>query len=687
MGLVIFGFMYLNRPSAEELERQRLEREQMEAQEQQKAAEPGLLTLDSITPAEINSITATVRQLGQTDTLTGTTTLSVDKVNLSLNADNSIGGTVEALGQSVPVTSVISNDLAGFSGNVAAAAVKNLREGLATAARYKGLARHLSGDSTTVKLENKYLSLDLSNKGGVISRATLREYDSYDSTKVTLLDPATDTYGFTLTSATQRFDTREFYFTPVVENDSTVLMQLDMGDGAKWGIRYSLPKDSYLVNIDVVQSGMEAVIPSSVASMDMTWHQKMRRYEAGRVFEERNSALYYMFIDGDVENLSESSDKSKEINQRLKWVACKNQFFSAVLMARTNFSAANLESKVLENPDFIKEMNLDMSVEYSASLANPASFVMYLGPNSYPLMSGIEKNIFPEENMHLNKLIPLGWPIFRWINTLIIIPVFSFLGTFISNYGIIILILTIFIKMILFPFTYKSYMSQARMRLLAPEIKAINDKYPGNENAMKRQQETMALYSRAGANPMSGCLPLLLQMPVLVAMFWFFPSAIELRGESFLWAKDLAAPDAIISWSANIPFISSTFGNHVSLFCLLMTVTNILYTRINMQNQPGGNSMPGMKWMMYLMPVMFLFFFNDYASGLSYYYFLSLLITIVQTYIFRRCVNEDKVRAEMLANAKKPRKKSGLMARLEEAQKKQEAYMREQSRQQARRRR
>lgn len=686
MGLVIFGFMYLNRPSAEELERQRLEREQMEAQEQQKAAEPGLLTLDSITPAEINSITATVRQLGQTDTLTGTTTLSVDKVNLSLNADNSIGGTVEALGQSVPVTSVISNDLAGFSGNVAAAAVKNLREGLATAARYKGLARHLSGDSTTVKLENKYLSLDLSNKGGVISRATLREYDSYDSTKVTLLDPATDTYGFTLTSATQRFDTREFYFTPVVENDSTVLMQLDMGDGAKWGIRYSLPKDSYLVNIDVVQSGMEAVIPSSVASMDMTWHQKMRRYEAGRVFEERNSALYYMFIDGDVENLSESSDKSKEINQRLKWVACKNQFFSAVLMARTNFSAANLESKVLENPDFIKEMNLDMSVEYSASLANPASFVMYLGPNSYPLMSGIEKNIFPEENMHLNKLIPLGWPIFRWINTLIIIPVFSFLGTFISNYGIIILILTIFIKMILFPFTYKSYMSQARMRLLAPEIKAINDKYPGNENAMKRQQETMALYSRAGANPMSGCLPLLLQMPVLVAMFWFFPSAIELRGESFLWAKDLAAPDAIISWSANIPFISSTFGNHVSLFCLLMTVTNILYTRINMQNQPSSSAMPGMKWMMYLMPVMFLFFFNDYASGLSYYYFLSLLITIVQTYIFRMVVDDKKVRARMAENAKKPRKKSGFMARLEEMQRQQQAMLREQQKQQGKRR-
>lgn len=223
--------------------------------------------------------------------------------------------------------------------------------------------------------------------------------------------------------------------------------------------------------------------------------------------------------------------------------------------------------------------------------------------------------------------------------------------------------------------------------MLAPEVKAINDKYPGQENAMKRQQETMALYSRAGANPMSGCLPMLLQMPILIAMFSFFPSAIELRGESFLWVKDLSAPDAIVSWTANIPFISSTFGNHISLFCLLMTVTNILYTRITMQNQPSSSSMPGMKWMMYLMPLMFLFFFNNYAAGLSYYYFLSLLITIVQTYIFRRVVNEEKVRAKMAENAKKPRKKSGFMARLEEAQRKQEALMREQARQNAKKRR
>ena len=262
-------------------------------------------------------------------------------------------------------------------------------------------------------------------------------------------------------------------------------------------------------------------------------------------------------------------------------------------------------------------------------------------------------------------------------------PVFNFLGQFISNYGIIILLLTIFIKLILFPLTYKSYKSQAVMRILAPDIKAINEKYPGNDNALTRQQKTMALYSQAGASPMSGCLPLLLQMPILFAMFSFFPSCIELRGQSFLWAHDLSAPDAIISWSGNIPLVTKYFGNHISLFCLLMTATNIIYTYINTQSQ--ASSMPGMKWMMYLMPVFFMIFFNNYASGLSYYYFLSLLITIIQTYAMRYVIKEDDVRRRMKEAAKKPKKKSGFMARLEEMQRQQQAMMREQQKKGGRR--
>ena len=321
-------------------------------------------------------------------------------------------------------------------------------------------------------------------------------------------------------------------------------------------------------------------------------------------------------------------------------------------------------------------------MDFSSQAETPVSIDIFLGPNLYPLLSSLDKEIpgADKDSLDLTNLIPLGWPIFRWINTLIIIPVFTFLSKFISSYGLIILLLTVFIKLILFPFTYKSFKSQAKMRLLAPEIKEINEKYPGQENAMTRNQKTMALYSKAGASPMSGCLPMLLQMPVLIAMFWFFPSAIELRGEHFLWATDLSAPDVIFT----LPFTIPWYGSHVSLFCLLMTATNIIYTRINMQNQ-GGSAMPGMKWMMYLMPVMFLFIFNDYASGLSYYYFLSLLITIVQTYLFRYFTDEEKMRAQMKANAAKSKKKSGWMARLEEAQRKQQAILREQQKQQKKR--
>lgn len=685
MGAVILGFMYLNQPSAEERERMERERQEMLAKEQEKSIDAANITVDSVTAVERATVISTVRTLGVKDSTTNITSLVSGPAHLSLDASGNLSGYVLAGGMQVPVQDIMSASYGSLPAPIASEAVQGLRKALANVARYGGFSRYLSGDSATVKLENDVLSLELSNKGGVISRAMLKDYNSYDSTKVCPIAPGSDSYGFILTTATQRFDTREFYFTPKVESDSTVLMQLDLGDGALWGIRYTLPEHGYLVKMDVVQQGMQAIIPPSMTTVDFIWNQKMARNEAGRVFEERNSALYYMYVNGDVDNLKESGAERKELTERLKWIGYKNQFFSCVLVAATNFSGANIDTEELENnPDFIKKLSTEATLDYSVNHEYPVSFTMFIGPNSYPLLSDLEDTIAPEENLHLTKLIPLGWSLFRWINTLIVIPVFDFLGKYIANYGIIILLLTIFIKIILFPFTYKSYMSQAKMRVLAPEIKAINDKYPGNENAMKRQQETMALYSRAGASPFSGCLPMLLQFPILIAMFNFFPSAIELRGESFLWAKDLSAPDAIVSWTTNIPFISSTFGNHISLFCLLMTVVNIIYTRITMQSQPTGNSMPGMKWMMYLMPVMFLVFFNNYAAGLSYYYFLSLLITILQTYIFRKVVDEDKVRETMRRNAAKPKKKSGFMARLEEAQRKQQALLREQEKQRSR---
>ena len=280
----------------------------------------------------------------------------------------------------------------------------------------------------------------------------------------------------------------------------------------------------------------------------------------------------------------------------------------------------------------------------------------------------------------------MGWKLFRWINTGVIIPVFDWLGKFISNYGIIILVLTILIKLVLWPLTYKSYVSQAKMRILAPDIAAINEKYPNQEDAIKKQQKTMELYRMAGANPMGGCLPMMLQMPILIAMFTFFPSCIELRGQSFLWANDLSAPDKILEWSTHIPIISSLFGNHISLFCLLMTGTNLLYTYLTSKSQAQSQSMPGMKIMLYMMPLFFLFWFNNYASGLSYYYFIALLITIIQTYVSRAFVTEDKVRATIAANQAKPKKKSKWLERMEEVQKMQQQQQKQRSGAQRRKR-
>ena len=685
MGAVIFGFMWLNQPSEEELARQRQAQAELAAAQQNaiEQAQQNELLVDSFTPTELALVAPTVKQYGTL--VDGVYKLENKNVNLSLDGDK-LSGTVTAGDTLINVNDVLTANWANCKPRVATLAVKVLKSEINNSARYKEFAQYLTGEEKTVKLENSVLSLDLSSKGGFLSRAELKEYQAYDSSNVVLFDATTSDFNMTLLTNNQRLETRDLYFTPEVEGDTAVVMALNLGENARFAIRYTLMPDSYIVKMDIEQSNMANIIPSSTSAIDIHWYQKMKRNEKGRTFEERNSAIYYKYAGGDVEDLSAMETESEEADSRVKWVAFKNQFFSSAIIARDHFTGAKLNSVDLKETSqtaFLKDMTADMAIEYSSADANPASFDIFLGPNLYPLLSDYDDTLNADEDLELTKLIPLGWALFRWINTLIIIPVFTFLGSFMSNYGIIILLLTIFIKLLLFPFTYKSYMSQAKMRLLAPEIKEINDKYPGQENAMVRQQKTMELYSKAGASPFSGCLPMLLQMPILIAMFTFFPSCIELRGEAFLWAKDLSAPDAIFSWETHIPIISSIFGNHVSLFCLLMTATNILYTYINMQNQPQQSSMPGMKWMMYLMPVMFLFFFNDYASGLSYYYFLSLLITIVQTYAFRFIIDEEKVKAQMKANAKKPRKKSGFMARLEEAQRRQQAMLREQQKQQA----
>lgn len=684
MGAVILGFMWINKPEVDPnspMPQEQLTTEQEKAVTDNELASPA----DSLTVAEYNMLAGAIKQFGVADS-TGRATFTAPDMQLSSDGRN-IQGYVRVDSTDININYLVTPELSSIqplSPQVMDRAAAAVKARLRDLSQYRGFARYLQGTDTSVKLENDLIAVDLSTKGGMIARAELKKYDSYRGGNVVVCNKDNDNYSFILNSTDREFDTRDFYFTPVQESDSTVLMSLDLGGGASFGLRYTLAPDSYVVKLDVVQKGMESVIPSSVVTMDFLWHQKMIRQEKGRMFEERNSAIYYKYAGGSVENLSEAKNDDEEVNERIKWIGFKNQFFSMAFVAKTHFNRADLKSQVLDklNPEYLKEMDAVASVDYSAANSNPASFDILVVPNLYPLLSDLSDDLQPGDDLNLTRLIPLGWTLFRWINTWIVIPVFEILGKWFTNYGIIILLLTIFIKIIIFPFTYKSYMSQAKMRLLNPEIQAINEKYPGQENAMTRQQKTMELYSRAGANPMAGCLPMLLQMPVLIAMFTFFPSCIELRGESFLWAKDLSAPDAIISWTGNIPLVTEYFGNHISLFCLLMTATNIIYTKITMASQASSNAMPGMKWMMYLMPLMFLVFFNNYAAGLSYYYFLSLLITIIQTYVFRHVVSEEKMRAKMAEAAKKPRKKSGFMARLEEAQRQQQAALREQQKRQ-----
>ena len=685
MLLVFFLFMWLTpKPEAPQ---------QNEVEKPETVTQTAVNTnVDSLTSSDREWLVRNIVEHGtRTEGETPSYRLNQNGVNLTLTG-NDISGYVTVEGRNIAWADIANADTTKMSvaeQNKAIEAVRNLTKDLG---RYGAFAKFLAGSPQTVKMENDALKLEFNTHSGTVTRAELKKYDTeYNSDetvntkhKVVLFEGDKNSFNFEL-PLPNAVETYELYFTPRQLNDTTLLMALDFGPDAYWGIKYTLPKgENYVLKMDIVQKNMARRIQSNNRTMVFNWSQDMHRQEKGRMYEERNSALYYKYAGGSVENLNEGKDDTEERKSKIKWIGYKNQFFSTVMIAnRSNFNMADFNSTVLNGSDYLKNMQTEAKItDYDWNNPAPVSLSLFIGPNLYPLLSSLDKTVDTDEDLKLTRMIPLGWNIFRWINTGVIIPCFNFLSQFISNYGIIILLLTIFIKLILFPLTYKSYRSQAVMRVLAPDIKAINDKYPGTENAMTRQQKTMALYSKAGASPMSGCLPMLLQMPVLFAMFSFFPSCIELRGQSFLWAHDLSAPDAIISWSGNIPFITKYFGNHISLFCLLMTGTNILYTYLN--NQTQANTMPGMKAMMYLMPLMFLVFFNNYSAALSYYLFVSLLITIIQTYSFRFIIKEETVRKTMEKNAKKPRKKSKWQARLEEMQKQQQQMLREQQKQRRR---
>ena len=542
------------------------------------------------------------------------------------------------------------------------------------------------GENKKVVIENEELKLTLNTKGGNITEVELKNYKNYDKNPLILFEEQDVKQYFTLVTANNRVvESSNLYFTPSMLNDSTLAMSITLDSGEILSQVYSL--NGFMVNYSIESKGMNNVLSPRMNTVDMVWNLNMRQQERSKKFEGRYSALYYKYYGDEVENLSENASDAEKLIGKVKWVACKDQFFSSVLIAEDYFTNVEVESNVSEPVNYLKDCKTQLSFGFDASGAAPTKLKYYFGPNSYQDLKDYDDNAkTAADKLHLEELVPLGWGIFGWVNKYLVIPIFNLLGSFIANYGLVIFLLTLIIKLLILPLTYKSYMSTAKMRVLRPQIEEINKKIP-EDKPMERQQATMALYRKVGVSPMGGCLPMLLQMPILFALFVFFPVAIELRQQGFLWVDDLSSYDSIFSWDVYIPFISSYYGNHISLFCLLMAIANIISTKISTDAQnTGSQQMPAMRWMMYLMPIMFLFFFNDYASGLTYYYLVSTLLTLLQTLIFRLSINDEKILNKLNTYKPKEKKKSGFMARIEQMQKEQMAKQREQIKKQQRRR-
>ncbi len=539
--------------------------------------------------------------------------------------------------------------------------------------------------------KNKYYTLEtdlakftISKKGGFISSVELKKYKTWDQKPLYLFDSTTNHFGLSFFSTNnQLVTTKDLYFEPVINDTSKTHFSVSGKNTLKFAMRlYALPKDkrgpnpsyieydytfkgdNYMLGFKIKMHNMTSIIPANTTSLDLKWFADMLQEER-TVDKLSRPTVFYKNYNESVDNLDKSKNDKKEINTKLRWVSFKQRFFSSTIIADDYFNNGVLDvnkskTDVKSINNYLKTMSADVNIPYNGLNPQPIGLRFYFGPNKFYTLKSY--------GLQLERQVHIGWWFFllAWINEYIVIPVFNWLGGFGWNYGIVILVLTVMLKLVLFPIAAKTYKSQAKMRVLKPEVDAINAKYPKKEDAMKKQQATMALYKKAGASPAAGCIPMLLQMPILFAMFEFFPGAIQLRQQSFLWAHDLSSYDSILHLPWNIPW----YGDHVSLFTLLMTVSTVLYTYIN--NQMMGSqtqAMPGMKTMMYIMPIMFLGLFNNYSAGLSYYYFLANIITFFQMWIFQKTINEDKLRKQMEQNKKKPVKKSAFQRRLEEAAK------------------
>ena len=554
--------------------------------------------------------------------------------------------------------------------------------------RYGVFAASATGEDKMITLENNLVKIKVSAKGGKIYSVELKNYETYDSLPLLLFSGEKNEFGLSFFANNRRIQTDELYFRPLTDQSAIVVggpkvkrgkegdesynkenggqsqtlkMRLPIATGGYLEYDYTLKYNSYMIGFAIHSVGLNKVISSQTNYLDFNWTQKAPRLERmSKYGEDRYTTIKYKYAGDEVDRLSPGKSSEESLKTKVRWISFKHLFFNSTLIADKSFPSAELKFNYTgKDTTSLGQFSADIAIPYNGTDKQDFGMQLYLGPNHYSTLR--------QYNLSLDQLINLGYWILRPVNRYLVIPVFNLLRTHIANFGIIILLLTLFIKLILFPFTYKSYISQAKMKALKPEIDELTAKYgKGKDKAMEKQQATMALYKKAGVNPMGGCLPMVLQMPILFAMFFFFPTSIELRQQSFLWAHDLSSYDSIL----HLPFTIPIYGDHVSMFCLLMTVTTIISTKLNSQ-ATSNNSMAGMQTMMYLMPLMFLFILNSYPAGLSYYYFLANMITIIQMFLFRKFVDEDKIRAQLHAKKKKggPAKKSRFQQKLEKMSK------------------
>ena len=524
------------------------------------------------------------------------------------------------------------------------------------------------------RLSNDKVEIEFTTRGAQLYSVKLNDYKAYDSTDLYLIKPNGSQMGISV-YAGENVNTKDFVFNVAEHTDSSIVMQLPFVGGGYIQQKYSLTEGSYMMQNELSFVGMEGIIPRNVSNVDIDWSVIIPRLEKGYKNEKQYSKLDYYFAgDKKPEEIARGKDAAKRVDAKLEWFAFQQQFFSAIMTAENEFSSADFSVKYFAEDDpshnlmaCSAKLRSDIQMGTGAVVL-PYQF--YLGPNDYRTLKSYEKNY--------ERIVPLGGWMVSWFSRLVIIPCFDFLGKFIHNYGLVILLMTLLIKLLLSPLTIKSYKSTAKMQVIKPEIDKLNEKYPNEKDAMKKQQATMELYQKAGISPMGGCLPMLLQMPILFAMFRFFPASIELRQQKFLWADDLSAYDSIVDFGFNVPLL----GDHLSLFALLMALTMFFYSKMTSGQMSNDPNMAGMKFMsVWLMPIMMFFICNNLSAALSYYYLLSNIITMGMTWYIRKyVVTEDKVRADMMLRAKQPKKKSKWQQRLEEAQKMQEMMRKQQGR-------